>query len=136
MKQVTRYIANDGREFFESYDCLEYEHEQAEVKEIIDKLHPRPASGEFTSGEGYIQHSPEIFVWVRAELEKIAQRHTVLKSSGAGRRELIGRLIDDMGIRHLSRAWYRINCTDEQLREWGQPYYAAHPREGKAIRLN
>ncbi len=37
----------------------------------------------------------------------------------------------DGGDDVLHRAWYRVYCIDASGREWGQPYFALHPTEGK-----
>jgi hypothetical protein len=135
MKEGLIYQAEDGTQFTNKALCLAYESEAAEVEEIIDKLHPLPATDKFSSGEGYLQHAPEVFVWVRAELLEIVKRHYnhIHDDCNQG---FAGRVIDDSGIKYLKKAWWRIMCTDEQFREWGQPYFATNPGEVKAIRLN
>jgi hypothetical protein len=47
-----------------------------------------------------------------------------------------GRVINDTAPNFVYKAWYRFMCLDDQLREWGQPYYASHPEDAEYKRLN
>ena len=37
---------------------------------------------------------------------------------------------DSPRAKAFQRIYYRLMCIDEQHREWGQPFYAAHPDKG------
>jgi hypothetical protein len=136
MREKIVYVSDDGTSFDRKSECLAYEAEAEEVSEIIGKLQPAPESFEFSNGEGYVQHDPSVYTWVRVELLKVAKRHNVNVSLSGKGHTVESRFIDDMGIKYLRKAWYRIKCTDESFREWDQPYFAAHPYEGKKVRLN
>ena len=143
MKTVMKFKADDGAEFVSEIECVEYEKLCAEIAGVMGVLPPKPDSPgcRFENGGGYIQHDPATVTAVRASLLRIAQRlnphdwfvnsieDKTIHSSWAGR------LISEMSA-PLYRAWHRISCTDSQFREWGQPYYEAHPNEAKQVRLN
>lgn len=144
MKVITKFEADDGTEFYSVDACAEYEKETAEVEAIIAQLVPTPNedSCEFGSGSGYIQQDGPTFLKVRLELLQFAKRtinhywiqQAIDDSTVHG--SWPGRIIDDCGVRALSRAWYRVMATDGLFREWGQVFYANHPEKATMKQLN
>jgi hypothetical protein len=148
MKAITKYQANDGAEFKTAEECEKHEVLVARIDEIMSQLPPTPKDDgcRFANGHGYIQHDPLTFIKVRNELLDLGAEQfsdgfsykSWFAETKAGTRHnsWVGRLLDDNGVRPLSRAWYRIMATDELAREWGQIYYALNPGKGEEIQLN
>lgn len=143
MKQITKYQSYTGREFDQPEACEKYEANCRIADRIIAQLPPQQENDgcNFDNGGGYIQHHLELFQKVRRELLQQANSeftHIWFTQSMAGDKHpsWAARLIDESCTEQLRKAWYRIYCTDTNLREWGQPYYAANPGSGKDRRLN
>ena len=143
MEQITKFKADDGREFYSSNDCLDYENLCNETKKTLLILGEKPEECGFTNGGGYLQHLPESVMTVK--------RWILEKSKGYTDHKWIQQTLDDMdGIDPswagriigetcpdpLYRAWNRISCIDSKFREWGQPYYRNNPEEAKQTQLN
>jgi hypothetical protein len=100
----------------------------------------------FSSGGGYIQHSPELVEQLAVAICKNAKlwikgfdQH--FDHRPVNRRGIIGRIFgdyssNDQNINYLNSIWYRLMCIDESGKEWGQPYFAVNPDKGKNICLN
>lgn len=135
MNTIIKYVADDGTEFSQQKDCLEYENLAEKIKDIMSALPSRPSNTDFSNGRGYIQHQKTAFNKAKKELIDIVADWFGVKHLKKEKPEnvhpmcIIGRYIDDSGNRAMNSAWYRIQCTDSQYREWGQPYYAAHPKK-------
>jgi len=135
MKIITKYRADDGTEFNSEAEAVNHDALCLEIKEVISDLPKRPSNGyKFENGEGFIQHQPHVFWGVRDALIAIGKRYInygwldkTLKDRDIHPSWVL-RLFDEQ-CPALSRAWYRIMCTDKKLREWGQPYFADHPDE-------
>lgn len=134
MKTITKYVAYDGAEFTDAERCQTYENNSHAADAIIAQLSAPPDKGcEFVNGHGYLQHGSEQFYKVRRELLQQALKecdNDWIRQSLADdtvHPSWAYRIIGEACTRQLSRAWSRIMCTDPDLREWGQPYYAAHP---------
>lgn len=76
MKEITKYVAIDGKEFYEKEKCLSYEDVIAEVAEIMRYFPPEPQNDgcAFANGGGYIQHKSGYFSKAKKELLKLARR--------------------------------------------------------------
>ena len=109
MKTITKYVSVDGAEFVDPKACIARDVLCAEVDKIMSVLQPRPQETgcSFSNGEGYIQHDEAVFLQVRYALNGLGLLASVWP---------------------INQAWYRIQCTDDQFREWGQPYFVYHPR--------
>jgi len=144
MQQIAKFKAYTGREFNDADACLDYEARCEKADAVIARLEPKPkALGcDFENGAGFIQHDPKVFAGVRADLLGLAMKesdHKWLKQSiddPAIYSSWAGRIIGECCNEQLQSAWYRISCTDDLFREWGQPYFARHQDEGKHICLN
>jgi hypothetical protein len=145
MKTITKFQAYNGTEFIDQTACLVYEVNCRRADDIISILPPKPnlPGCGFENGDGYLQHDREVFLKVRRllleqalvefpddkHLEQSLAEDDVHPSWAA-------RIIGECCTKQLDRAWYRIYCTDKEFREWGQPYYALNPTEGKQVCLN
>lgn len=58
-----------------------------------------------------------------------------LKNRTLVRGSVIGRYIDECAPAGRS-AWFRLECIDDQGREWDQPYFATHPEKGSGAMLD
>ena len=116
---VTMYVADDGREFRDKARCEQYERDCAAVAGVLTQLHPRPvlpACG-FENGAGYVQqpvNGDQLWAQIRALPGAEHPRDAGEPWSGA---------------------YHRAMCIDACGREWGQPYFATHPREAKQVDL-
>ena len=126
MLQTTKYVADDGTEFYERADCLAYEDTCREIAKIMSRLKPCDIRG-----TGFVQQEGPTFLSVQHDLVVIFERkhkdHHTEWARNATRNagmSLIGRYIDDSGSKPMRHAWHRIMCTDHQFREYEQPYYA------------
>ena len=135
MKKITKYRADDGTEFNSEAEAVNHDALCLEIKEVMSELPKRPSNGcKFENGEGFIQHQPHVFFGVRHALLAIGKRYIELGWIDQAIKDRnihpswVIRLFDER-CPALSRAWYRIMCTDKKLREWGQPYFADHPDE-------
>lgn len=144
MKTITKFQAYTGREFTDAAACEKYEERCLKANAVIERLNPEPKDDgcQFANGHGFIKHDPAEFMAVRAELLRLAQQeypHKWFEQSLADPTvdaSWAGRMIDEACNERLVRAWARIQCTDKQCREWGQPYYASHPDKGEQRQLN
>lgn len=145
MKTVTRYQAFDGREFVDADECRKYElvSEQAllAVKPLGEK--PELPYCGFEDGEGFVQHAREVVDQAKHDLAVVARLvfgdkyvDQFVANGMNVRKGILGRMISESGYHSLREAWGRIECIDEQFREWGQIFYALHPDEGRELRLN
>lgn len=117
MKPITMYQADDGSIHATTLDAVARDHMIAECAAVETELQMRPApdTSEFRNGEGFIQHPT-------GTRQKLTDR---LRGLGANRDSTgpVGLL--------LGRLW----AMDAEDREWGQPYFAKHPAEGKQVAL-
>jgi hypothetical protein len=128
-RAITKYVASDGSEWSHSDHAEERDQLCATVSEIMAPLGERPKLDE----EHYHQHDPEVVIACRVAILKVCRKlyptfkvfyHEPL--SEVHPRSVVGRLLDDCGG-PLNTAWGRFMCTDDQGREWQQPYYVANP---------
>lgn len=144
MKQITKFKAYNGREFTSADECLDYEARCKKADAVIARLATAselPGCG-FANGEGFLQHDPKTFLKVRSDLLKLAMAESDHKWIGQSLADptvdpsWAGRIIGEGCNEQLDAAWRRVSCTDKSFREWGQPYYASHPEQGKQKQLN
>lgn len=127
MKVITKFCADDGREFATEIECLDYE---SLCDEIAVLMKPLPPSN--IEGDGFIQQDGALVLTIQRRLVMIYERlHSKDKHTEWARNAivpagmtLIGRYIDDSDCRPLHKAWYRLQCMDQKFREYSQPYYA------------
>ena len=138
MKTIQKYEANDGSVWDTETECLAHESLCERIRNVMKAFPPLPKNDgcSFANGGGYIQLSEPIVTKVREQLldligEKVTHKWVQESRGGKKHPSWVHRLLSDCEITPLSKAWYRICCVDDQWREWGQPYYAAHPTEGE-----
>lgn len=151
MKKIVRdiFISDDGVEFTEEAKCVAHEALRLEVNAVMAALAPTPKDDgcHFANGHGYIQQEPQKVDDARLAILKIAQRYVTHPSSPKWLQQVIdnpagvdpswpARLIGDCCPALVGDAWHRFWCIDGLYREWGQPFYRAHPERGDQIRLN
>lgn len=144
MKTITKYQAFDGREFFDESECYKHEDISNQANEAISKLDKAPDMGcSFSNGMGYIQHEKLCFMLVRENLLEIAKLLTDHKWIQQAIDEGLsvdsswpGRIIGELANKSLNDAWHRVSCTDDNFREWGQPYYKINPHKAEQVQLN
>lgn len=141
MKQITKYQASDGTEFYAKKECSDYEALIERINFIMARLKPLPEDKncDFSNGGGFVQQSELSFKSVKFDLLCEIKKHInhkwvehTMNDEGV-HLSYVGRLISDKDIRPITSAWYRLMCTDKQYREWGQPYFAEHPEEGHIL---
>lgn len=150
MKTITKYQANDGTEFPNANDCLAHEKLCQLVARVMSKLPAQPENDgcNFANGSGYLQHHPADFWSAYKQLLQLAVGEVVqygnfdvffkaINDPLAIHISHIERIISECCPKVIIRAFYRFRCTSFQtLREYGQPYYAAHPDDAQDLRLN
>ncbi|MDD2285827.1 MAG: hypothetical protein PHU98_06295 [Mariniphaga sp.] len=135
MKTITKFKAIDGIEFTNKNECIKYELLIDRVNSIMNTLPKHPDSCDFANGSGYLQHDKTILKNAKVALLKICKEYIDHKwiqiniDDDSIHPSYVGRLLDDYGIKPLNSAWYRFQCIDSNLREWGQPYYANYPEK-------
>ncbi|MFW9872179.1 MAG: hypothetical protein ACFFG0_03680 [Candidatus Thorarchaeota archaeon] len=143
----TIYQAKDDREFDNKKDCIDHENLIDEIDELLKTLPelPKDSGCSFSNGGGYIQHDKEIFLSFQAEMIKIVCRFTKISKEAIDNllkhqlplgNSIIGRYVCDCCDSIIKRAWFRISCTSDEFREYGQPYYALNPEKAKKGCLN
>jgi hypothetical protein len=141
-EQITQWKANDGSVWNDQESAEARDQLIVAVEMALAPLGPRPndKSCDFSNGHGYKQHTAGAVLFTRESLWKLTAPHiqfaieAQLKHQGMTEEKLrdtahpswIGRMLDG-GPEPLERAWTRMLCIDAEYREWGQPYYAAHP---------
>ena len=142
MKQITKWKADDGCEFTDMAECAAYETLCAQVETIMAAFPKRPENDgcSFANGGGYIQLSAEVVKDARCKLldliaTKIDHRWIAESKGENVHPSYVSRLVGDYGLRPFCNAWHRFECIDKSWREWGQPYFANHPSEGKQTML-
>jgi len=133
------FVANDGARFQSEADALKRDAQIEEVNTIMAPLGARPVDEgcRFANGDGYIPHHPGTVRAVKIALGTLTLKtYPWIDVRGTPLEKVhpswLGRMLDcdDGPIKH---AWRRLYCFDEQGREWGQPYYALNPTEGKQV---
>lgn len=141
MEKIIKFKAKDGKEFDIEGECTKYENLINDINLIMSNLPAKPSDCEFTNGGGYLQHCRETLFSAKLaflNLCKVYVNTTYVNAALETRVGFmnLGRVLDDSNISPLYSSWIRFVCIDENLREWGQPYYANNPEQGKNKRLN
>lgn len=143
MKTITKFIADNGQEFYTESDAIEADNLINSVGAIMDLFPPKPSDDgcRFSNGYSFIQHDPVIVSEVKNRLllliKKYIDHHWVDQTLADDKVHLsyVSRLIgENYRIKPINDAWYRLECIDKEFREWGQPYFAAHPEESYALK--
>jgi len=134
MKPVTVYQAVDGSQHSDEVAALARDRICKRVDVAMSPLGPRydDQTCSYANGEGYVQHSNDVVDSVRESLCEMAE--DVTGSKHAGHWSWWMRFLDGQ-CPPLERAMSRLYCIDQFGREWGQPYYALNPYNGKPVML-
>lgn len=136
MKIIQQYQSEDGKIFNNEQECEKYEVILAKVNKILSDMPCGEKIDRFTNGRGYIQHSADVVQSLKESIVELANEYFNPKDNYKYFNYYLSRCIDDSNMKCLSKMSYKIMCIDEDNREWGQPYFAAHPNEAEQIRLN
>ena len=143
MEVITKYKAYDDVEFLSAEECEKHESNCKGIRKIMSVLPTKPESCDFSNGSGFLQHDKKILIDARRKFCEFAKRYTDhqwLQQTIDGGLEMdsswAGRIISECCPNSISKEWYRFQCIDSELREWGQQYYSAHPEAAKQIQLN
>lgn len=127
MEKITIYKALDGTRFDSEKDCLSYEELINQTEQIMKKLGKAPDNLGFVNGGGYVQRSIEDVNKAKEELVRLSEK----KFNQCLDFDFVGRYAE--GYKCLYYAWHRLSSIDKKGREWGQPYYAINPGQGKQV---
>lgn len=145
MQAITKWKADDGREFDSEADALAHEGRCARVAAIMAEWPADPDEGkpgcDFANGGGYLQLSEGLVVGTRNKLlDLIAETlsHEWIEDSRDPTTDSswVARLLSDSHDHCVADAWYRLSCVDSRWRWWGQPFYALNMWEGVQECLN
>lgn len=143
MQTITKYKADDGVEFLNASECELHEANCELAEAIMRTLPKKPDSCDFSNGGGYVQHDAETLLKARNRFLEFVKRYTDhkwIQQSIDGGMDIdcswAGRIIGECAPSSIYKHWCRFGCVDKSFREWGQPYYALNPEQGKQIRLN
>lgn len=134
--EVTVYQAIDGSKHSTRVAAQAIEEEIFAVQNAMLCLGSKPDGTDFANGDGYITHSESDVLLAKKQLIDLSRKYL---QSWMDRQtgnlidyhpSWFGRLLDGSGSTALNRAWSRMDCMDEQFREWGQPYFAENPSKG------
>lgn len=136
MKEITQYQAKDGKVFSDPETCIEYESLLIQAEKAMEQIPPDQSYKklDFRNGDGYIQHHPAVFRKFKLDILRLIQTftgHHVIDTAiekintNKVHSSWVTRIASDYDFyTAVSLAWYRVCCTDDQFREWEQPYYA------------
>jgi hypothetical protein len=124
-----------GASFGDLDKAIEYKGKH-DLATSINEMLPRAVDkgSDYTNGGGYVQQRAEA-----VELYKDALGEAIKKYAGE---DLAQKFMENPTSAYVSRMLNetdplladlqnRLHCMDSNLREWGQPYFASHPSQGK-----
>lgn len=139
MQTITKYKANDGKEFNSERDAISHESLLSRIDVAMVPLGKTPKDDgcDFANGGGFIQHSR-----LAVDLAKLAlielwdgdQKTKDAAKISPPSHSIIGRYLSDSNS-PIYPAWCRLLCIDSEFREWGQPYFAQNPSQGKQFQI-
>lgn len=141
MKRIVKYQADDGTEWPEAEAAQKRDQLIADVRDATaGVLKPRPEISHF---RGYVRQDPARVLQYKAALLRLAHRELpnlvteadAANPAGMHNNSIIIRYLDDCGreAKPIAQAWWRLQCIDEEGREWEQPYYALNPGKGEQV---
>jgi hypothetical protein len=145
--EISKYKAADGREFESLDEANKYERDIERLENAVALLKPIPKNDgcNFSNGEGFVQQdAPTVRKAKEAVIEIARSRNPDNSSFGPWAEVADGdvpgysgfaRILDECDSL-VYRYWSRFMCIDKQFREWGQPYYALNPSEGKQVEVS
>lgn len=145
MKKLTVYESADGNRFNTEEDCLAYEKFADLVDETELMFGVRPDDINFTNGDGYIRHTEDGYIAYRVKILGLVFAHIsthkwVQQAIDDPEMNIsyVNRLVSDghgAGTDKITHSLLRLMCIGPNRREWGQPFYALNPDQGKNVCL-
>lgn len=136
MKPITQFQSETGRIFKDEESALKHD-ALFKAQNEVSKLLPQAVddSCEFSNGGGFIQHTPNDIEAFSLGLRRLLAMEfgddsAIVKHWDAGNSGYIGRYLDNSGS-NTYRLLDRFLAIDKLGREWGQPFYAAYPEDGR-----
>lgn len=134
MKQIQRWIADDGKIFDSQFECERYEKILNKVNTFLSTL-PDVNKYNISNGSGYIQHEKGTYKKIEKIIVSLANEYFKPKEKFTKFNYYLGRVIDDSSIDCLNKLTYRLQSMKDD-KEYGQPYFACHTNECKDIQVN
>ncbi len=133
MKEIIKFVADDGSIHPSKEACVRYESLLSNVNNLMNSLNKIPNTTAFRNGEGFVRQSMSVVKELKTKIVKVGREYLNIKDNIGF--SIAGRYFDDCGVKCLYSAWGRLAHIDETGREWGQGYYAVNPEKGKQIDL-
>lgn len=128
MRTVTKYISDDGLTFDELADCLTHE---AGARDCARRMLALVAKTvDVNDPDHFVQQDKatalDLQRWCVGHVERVARQQfpDAMLADVPCFFTIVGRYADDCGPAFVRPAVYRLQCMDDQFREWGQPYFA------------
>jgi len=143
MEEVKRFKSKDGK-FFDSVEkCLSHEIDFTAVETVMSLLNPIPEDDhcKFANGHGFVRQDIALIEKCMGVVIKLAdidlkdKKEEILAHPFPYRNSVIGRYLSDSDKGFLYSAWHRFMCMDDSGREWGQPYFTAHPEAAEQFEI-
>lgn len=143
MKEVKRFQSEDGKLFDSAEKCLSYEIDLTAVQTVMSLLNPTPKDDhcEFANGRGFVRQDIQLvekcmrIVINIAAIDLKDKKEEIMEHPFLYRNSVIGRYLSDSDKGFLYSAWCRFMCMDDIGREFGQPYFSAHPEKAEQIEI-
>jgi len=138
MKAITKYQAEDGREFADRDQCLNHEAILRNIDVVMRRLVKSPDTNEFQNGRGYIQQDAAAVELVKnAIIDMWVGDKDICRGARQypARYSILARIFSDCNS-PLKEPWHRLCCIDDRYREWGQMFFAINPDQGEQYSLN
>ena len=130
MKEVICYESLDGKVFKTVKECQERYNYISKVREITDLMPEFPKDCDFFNGYGYLQWTKDHYNLVKSKAIKYANS---INGCPYNNLESLSRILSDSGQSELYKIVYRLSCTDNYSREWGQIYFKDYPEHAIKI---
>lgn len=133
MKQVTKFITEDGDLFDTEEEALNHENYYLDVEKVYQSVLPEEVETvEFLNGHGYIQlSSNKMKELTNSYLSIIKKYHDekMYKRAKECPTGIIGRYLCDGGA-IAYKLYDLLDRIDQSNRLWGQAFYAINPNRG------
>ena len=140
MKEVIRYVSEDGSEFDTKEECLAMDELIREINKAMSSLVTLDVGVSFLNGDGYIQQDVERYhkTWnALCEVTDDYFRDILKRPLGYDIPFMSTKFIDECSPKALRCAWRRFERIDPRtFREYGQLYFKNHPETAKGTCLN
>lgn len=136
IKSIIFYRTDDGSTFDTKEKAEKYEIILNKVNTFLSPL-PYNSDTSFCNGEGYIQHTSDIYDKMEELIVKLSNEWFNLNEPFTHFNYILGRYVDDNNVKCLNNLVHRFMCIDKNThREYGQPYFANNPQAATDKQLN